>query len=125
VKNLPWPEQGQGILFEKPSGQYLGLIRDELLTCRGLNSILGHFSCFTLIFVSFRESHLLALWCVCGRCGMVGSDEDHGRSRRPGADDRRWSGTGWVLSGKTIGRLGDVVCGLHRACGDEEHGFFG
>jgi hypothetical protein len=56
---------------------------------------------------------------------MVGSDEDHGRSRGPGADDRRWSGTGRVLSGQTIGRLGDAVCGLHRACGDEEHEFFG
>jgi hypothetical protein len=29
---------------------------------------------------------------------MVGSDEDHGRSRRPGAEDREWShmsGTQW------------------------------
>jgi hypothetical protein len=24
-----------------------------------------------------------------------------------------------VLDGKTIGRSGDVVCGLHRACGYE------
>jgi hypothetical protein len=33
--------------------------------------------------------------------------------------------TGRVLGGWTIGRSGDAVCGLHRACGDEEHEFFG
>jgi hypothetical protein len=31
---------------------------------------------------------LLALWCASDRCGMAGNDEDHGKSRRPGADDR-------------------------------------
>jgi hypothetical protein len=38
--------------LEKPSGQYLDLISDESLICHGLNSNLGHFSCFTFIFVS-------------------------------------------------------------------------
>jgi hypothetical protein len=36
--------------------------------------------------------------CAGDRCGKVGSDEDHGRSRRPGAEDRGWShrlGTMW------------------------------
>jgi hypothetical protein len=33
--------------------------------------------------------------------------------------------TGWVLGGQVIERSGDAVCGLHRACGDEEHGFLG
>jgi hypothetical protein len=33
--------------------------------------------------------------------------------------------TGWVLSGQTIKRPGDVVCSLHRACGDEKCEFFG
>jgi hypothetical protein len=33
--------------------------------------------------------------------------------------------TGRVLGGWTIGRSGDAMCGLHRARGDEEHGFFG
>jgi hypothetical protein len=33
--------------------------------------------------------------------------------------------TGWVLSGRTIGMLGDAVCGLYRAHGDEERGFHG
>jgi hypothetical protein len=50
------------------------------------------------IFVSFGESYLLVSWCAGGRCGMVGSDEDHGRSRRPIAADWGWShrlGTWW------------------------------
>jgi hypothetical protein len=41
---------------------------------------------------------LLVSWCAGGRCGMPCSDEDHGRSRRPGAEDRGWShrsGTRW------------------------------
>jgi hypothetical protein len=31
--------------------------------------------------------------------------------------------TGRVLSGRMIRRSGDAMCGLHRACGDEERGF--
>jgi hypothetical protein len=34
------------------------------------------------------ELCLLVSWCVGDRCNMAGSDEDHGRSRRPGAEDR-------------------------------------
>jgi hypothetical protein len=33
--------------------------------------------------------------------------------------------TGWVLSGRAIKRSGGVVCGLHRARGDEEREFLG
>jgi hypothetical protein len=33
--------------------------------------------------------------------------------------------TGWVLGGRTIERPSGVVCGLHRARGDEERGFLG
>jgi hypothetical protein len=33
--------------------------------------------------------------------------------------------TDQVLGGQTIERLGDVVCDLQRAQGDEEHGFLG
>jgi hypothetical protein len=33
--------------------------------------------------------------------------------------------TGRVLSGRTIERLGDTVCSLHHACGDEEREFLG
>jgi hypothetical protein len=56
---------------------------------------------------------------------MAGSNEDHGRSRRPSVEDRGWSDTGQVLSGRVIGRSGDAVCSLHRAWEDEEHGFLG
>jgi hypothetical protein len=41
---------------------------------------------------------LLVSWCAGDRCGMTGSDEDHGRSRRLDAEDRGWShrsGTQW------------------------------
>jgi hypothetical protein len=61
---------------------------------------------YPIIFVS---------WCVSDRCDMVGSDENLGRSRRPGAEDRGWSSTGRVLGGRTIGRSGDTVCSLYRA----------
>jgi hypothetical protein len=53
--------------------------------------------CF-FIFVSFGESHLLISWCAGGRCDMVCSNDDRGKSRRPGAEDRGWShrsGTRW------------------------------
>jgi hypothetical protein len=68
---------------------------------------------------------LLVSWCAGGRYDMADSDEDHDRSRRPGEEDRRWSGTGRVLGGQTIGRSGDAVCGLHHAYGDEKHIFLG
>jgi hypothetical protein len=58
--------------------------------------IVSFYSSF--IFVSFGESCLLVSWCAGGRCGMACSDEDRGRSRRPGAEDRGWShrsGTWW------------------------------
>jgi hypothetical protein len=54
--------------------------------------------CFSFIFVSLGESHLLVSWCAGGRCGMMCSDEDRGRRRRPGAEDWGWShrsGTRW------------------------------
>jgi hypothetical protein len=57
---------------------------------------------------------LLVPWCVGDRCDMVASDDDYGRSRRPGAEDWGWSSTGRVLDGRTIESLGGVVCGLHR-----------
>jgi hypothetical protein len=78
--------------------------------------------CFSFIFVSYRESCLLVSWCVGGRCDMACSDEDHGRSRRPGADDRD-SRTCRVLGGRAIERSGGAMCGLHRARRDEERVF--
>jgi hypothetical protein len=41
---------------------------------------------------------LLVLWCAGSRYGMVDSNEDRGRSMRPGAEDRGRSqrlGTRW------------------------------
>jgi hypothetical protein len=72
---------------EKPSGQILGLIVMSHLTWRGLNLNSGHFIGFTIIFVLCGEPRLLVSWCAGGRCGMAGSDEDRGRSKRPGAED--------------------------------------
>jgi hypothetical protein len=63
---------------------------------------------------------LLVSWCAGDRCNMTDSNEDRGRSRRPDAEDRGWLSIGQILSGRTIGRSGDAVCGLHRARGDEE-----
>jgi hypothetical protein len=51
---------------------------------------------------------------------MAGSDENQSRSRRHGAEDRRWSSTDRVLRDRTIERSGDVVYGLHRAQEDKE-----
>jgi hypothetical protein len=90
-----------------------------------LNSNLGRFSSFTFIFVLCEELCLLVSWCAGDKCGMVGSDEDRGRNRRPSAKNRRWSGIGRVLGGRTIERSGDAVCGLHRACTDKDRGFLG
>jgi hypothetical protein len=50
---------------------------------------------------------------------MTFSDEDHGMSRRPAAEDRGWShrsGTRWS---------GGAVCDLHHAHGDKKRGFLG
>jgi hypothetical protein len=89
-----------------------------------LNSNLGHFGgSTTFILVLFGESCFLVSWCAGSRCGMAGSDEDRGRSRRPGAGDQGWSGIGRVLGGRTVGRSGDAVCSLHHARGDVEHMF--
>jgi hypothetical protein len=82
------------------------------------------FYVITSLFGSCRESCLLVSWCVADRCDMTSSDEDLARSRRLDAENRGWSSTGRVLGGRTIRRSGDAVCGLHRAHGDEERGFF-
>jgi hypothetical protein len=75
---------------------------------------------FSFIFVSFGESCLLVSWCAGGRCGMTCSNEDRGKSRRLGAEDRDGR-TGQVLGGRVIERSSGVVCGLHRARRDEKH----
>jgi hypothetical protein len=70
-----------------------------------------------LLSILVGESCLLVSWCAGDRCSMTGSDENRGRSRRPGAEDQGWSSTGRVLDSRTIERLDDVVCGLHHAQG--------
>jgi hypothetical protein len=60
---------------------------------------------------------LLVSWCIGDKGDMTGSDEDRGRSRRIGADDQGWLSTDQVLSGQTIERSGNAVCGLQRAQG--------
>jgi hypothetical protein len=42
----------------------------------------------SLLSTLVGESCLLVSWCVGDRCGMAGSGEDHGSSRRPSAEDR-------------------------------------
>jgi hypothetical protein len=71
---------------------------------------------YPINFVSCEESCLLVSWCAGDRCGMVASDKDHGRSRRPGAQDEGWSRTGRVLGVQTIeGRVTlCVVCTVHK-----------
>jgi hypothetical protein len=54
---------------------------------------------------------------------MADNDEDRGRSRRLGAEDRGWSSTNQVLGGRTTERSDDVMCGLHRAQEDKEREF--
>jgi hypothetical protein len=66
---------------------------------------------------------LLVSWCVADRCDMAGSNEDRDKSRRHGARDQRWLGTGRILGGRMIEGSGDVVCGLHHTQGDEEREF--
>jgi hypothetical protein len=82
-------------------------------------SVVLHLSLFLV-----GESCLLVSWYIGGRCGMVGSDEDRGRSMRPGAEDHGWShrsGTWWPDDRKS----GDAVCGQHLAHKDNECWFLG
>jgi hypothetical protein len=59
---------------------------------------------------SCGELRFLVSWCVGDRCDLVGSDEDHGSSGRPGAEDHRWLSIGRVFDSRVIGRSSDVVC---------------
>jgi hypothetical protein len=68
---------------------------------------------------------LLVSWCAGGMYDMVSSDEDRVWTRRPSAENQGWSSTGRVLGGWAVKRLGDAMCSLHRAQGDEERKFLG
>jgi hypothetical protein len=57
---------------------------------------------------------------------MVGNDENRGTSRRPGADDQRWShrsGTRW--SDDRGGGSSDVMYDLQHARKDDKREFIG
>jgi hypothetical protein len=56
---------------------------------------------------------------------MTDNDNDLGRSRRIGVEDRGWSSTGRILDGRTIGGSGDSVCVLYHTQGDEKYEFVG
>jgi hypothetical protein len=71
--------------------------------------------CFSFIFVSFEELHLLVSWCAGGRCSMTCSDENRDRSRRPDAEERGWShmsDTRWP-DGREVGWRACAVCTWH------------
>jgi hypothetical protein len=68
-----------------------------------------------LLSILCEKSRSLVSWCVSDRCDLVDSDEDLGRSRRPGVEDYGRSSTGRILGGRTIRRSGDIVCDLHCA----------
>jgi hypothetical protein len=52
---------------------------------------------------------LLISWCADGRCDMACSDEDCGRSRRPGTEDRKCA-----VAGRSRGRVATcAVCTWH------------
>jgi hypothetical protein len=75
----------------------------------------GTFQLFLpLSFILCGESRLLVSWCASGRCGMTGSDEDHGSSRKPSADDQSWShmSSTWWPDDREVGTL-CAVCNVH------------
>jgi hypothetical protein len=73
----------------------------------------GTLRCFYLyLCIVWRIAFACLMVCMCG---MTGSDDDRGRSRRPGVKDRGWSVTSRVPGGRTIERSGDAVCDLHHA----------
>jgi hypothetical protein len=104
-------------LCDKLSGQFLSLICNESLTCQGLNLNPGHFGLFYPYLCSHGKSYLLVSWSAGDRCDMAGVGDLVQRT----GDGR----IGGVLSCRTIGRSGDVVCALYHQQGDEECGFLG
>jgi hypothetical protein len=64
---------------------------------------------------SCGESHLLVSWCAGSRCDIAGSDEDRGRSRRPGAEDRGWSAqVGYSVAERSGDRvMSCAICTMH------------
>jgi hypothetical protein len=65
---------------------------------------------------SYEESCLLVSWGVGGRCDIMGSDEDLGMSRRPGAEDRDdQAQVGYSVAGRSRGLVTPcAVCTVHK-----------
>jgi hypothetical protein len=56
---------------------------------------------------------MLVSWCVGDRCDMTGSDENLGRSRKPGAEDQ--GQVEYSVVGRSGGRVTPcVVCTMHK-----------
>jgi hypothetical protein len=93
------------------------------LTWRGLNSNLGKV-CFVFLLSLFcLENHV----CLSRGVQVAGATWRAATKIVVGVGDlvqRIGDGrTGQILGGRVIERSGGAVCGLHRACGDEERGF--
>jgi hypothetical protein len=83
----------------------------------------------------FHFAFLLSLFCLENRVSLSRGVQETGATWRTlmrtvaGVGDlvqRSGDGrTGQVLGDRTVERSGDIVCGLHRACGDEKRGFLG
>jgi hypothetical protein len=85
----------------------------------------GHF-CFVFILSLFcLENHV----CLSRGVQVVGVAWRVATRIVAGVGDlvQRTGGgrTSRILGGRAIERSNDIVCGLHRACGDEERGFLG
>jgi hypothetical protein len=62
------------------------------------------------------ESCLLVSWCAGQRCDMVGSNEDRGRSRRSGVEDRDGQAqVGYSVARRSRGRVMlYAICTVHK-----------
>jgi hypothetical protein len=98
---------------------------DESLTWRGLNSNLGQIQFVFILSLFHLENHVClsrgvqvvgAAWCAAMR--IIAGVGDLVQRTGDGH-------TGQVLGGRAVEGSGGIVCGLHRAHGDEEHGFLG
>jgi hypothetical protein len=68
------------------------------------------------VYLSHGVQVVGAAWCAATSI-VVGVEDLMQRT----GDSRK----SWILGGRMIKRLGGTMCGLHRACGDEECGFLG
>jgi hypothetical protein len=98
---------------------------DESLTWWGLNSNPRQFSFVFLLSLFYLENR----FCLSRGAQVAGAAWRATTWTVAGVGDlvqrTRDGHTGRVLDGQAVQRSGDVVCGLHRARGDEERRFVG